>query len=1059
MVLDPVRIRLLGGLSVQIDGRPPIERFPTRRSAELVALLALAPAGRLVRDQVIEALWPHLDAAAGAANLRKAAHHARRTLALDDAVVLRNEQIQLLPGRDVVTDVAELLEAADAAIAAGDPEAARAAAAAYTGELLPEARYEDWAGDPRRLVRERVLALLRLAGEWERLLELDPLDEDAARRVMEAAAEAGRRHRALEVYDQLRRALAVEVGVAPAPSTEDLYATVAASFQGAVSDAVGRPEEMARARSALQGHPPGMLIVRGPAGIGSSTFLRGLAGRLRSGEQVVAMAMGTGPEDSFGVLAALVDELVLQVPGALDAVGTRARDAIARVHAVAQGFEASAPGTAAGSGSDGASGPSLTRHQLLGVVRRLVAAVDRPVVLIVDDAHHADESSLGVLALLTGPAPGSCSVVLCHHADVAPRPLQRAVTAAARRGPLDTIDLPPFDLAQLRTLAASMDQPTDDRTIELLAARSDGNPLLAAELCRVGSAVDVTVPVELVGRWLTDFDDIEATRLSRLALLAEPSDLATAAALTGPLDGGGTDAADDAAVAALLDSALSAGVLVVEQGRYRFRHELVRTALADQLAPHERQEAHRVAAERLAAARARPALVARHLLLGGRPDEAVPWLLRASEDAVGLGGHPAAVEHLDRVLEHDPDHAVALARRAASLDAMGDLRAVAAYDAAVRVATPDEVHELRPLQALAMVKLGDPEGGMRVVEGAMPRRLESQLAKALAYCGAGLMGHADPAIGCELAAEGRRLALRTGDPAALVVASWAQAGAAHARGELRSSLVADLTDTSSFPGLAVAVFDGQLCITQRLLYGARPYDDVIGWAAGFRAEAERLGAARATAFATTLGGEAELLSGRLDAAEQDLRLGHRLHHEMGAATGEAFALQRLAELAALRGDTRAADHLLDEALAVARDSDVGFHLFDRIYGTRISLADDPRTALDVVDEAEELVCGPFETCPGCRITLAVPAALALARAGELDRLVAYEESCRWLAEVVMRLPAWYAALDEVRGHRCLAEGATGTAEGHLRSAVDGFRAAGQPHDVARVERSLQQLRG
>jgi DNA-binding SARP family transcriptional activator/tetratricopeptide (TPR) repeat protein len=1057
MALAPVRIQLLGGLVVEIAGRPPVDRFPTRRSAELVALLALAPDGRLLRDQVIDALWPHLDAAAGAANLRKAAHHARHTLAVEDAVVLRNDRVELLPGRDVSTDVAELLEAAAAAIDARDPEAARAVASGATGELLPEARYEDWASDARRLVRARVLALLRLAGEWERLLELDPLDEDAARRVMEIAVEEGRRHRAIEVYGQLRRALAVDVGVAPSPSTEALYATVVASFPGAGSDAVDRPEELARARAALGGRVPRMVVVRGPAGIGSSTFLRELSNQLRSGGQVVAAAVGTEPEDSFGVLAALVDDLVLQVPGAVDVLGPRARDAIDRVHAVAHGLEPPVVAGGPAQGCDASPEAPLTRHQLLGVVRRLLAAIDTPVVLIVDDAHRADESSLGVLGLLTGPDRGSCSVVVCHRTEVVHRPLQRAVTAAARRAPLETIELPPFDLAQLRELAASMGRPTDEPSIERLAVRSDGNPLLAAELCRAGPAADVSLPVEVVGRWLSDLDDEEADQLGRLALLSEPLDLATVAALTGPFDGSRTDAAEVSPAISLLDAALGAGVLVVDQGRYRFRHELVRTALADQLAPHDRQEVHRTAAERLAADRARPALVARHFLLGGCPDEAVPWLLRAADEVVGLGGHPAAVEHLDRVLEHQPDHAEALRRRAAALDAMGDLRAVAAYDAAVRVATPDEVHELRPLQALAMVKLGDPEGGMRVVEGAMPRRLESQLARALAYCGAGLMGHADPAIGCELAAEGRRLALRSGDPAALVVASWAQAGAAHARGELRSSLVADLTDTSSFPELAVSVFDGQLCITQRLLYGARPYDDVIGWAAGFRAEAERLGAARATAFATTLGGEAELLSGRLDAAEDDLRLGHRLHHEMGAATGEAFALQRLAELAGLRGDVGAADHLLDEALAVARDSDVGFHLFDRIYGARISLARDPQAARDVVDEAEELVCGPLETCPGCRITLVVPAALALARAGELDRLVAYEESCRWLADVVMRLPAWYAALDEVRGQRCLAEGAGAEAERHLQQAVEGFRTAGQPYDIARVEGVLHRL--
>ena len=78
---------------------------------------------------------------------------------------------------------------------------------------------------------------------------------------------------------------------------------------------------------------------------------------------------------------------------------------------------------------------------------------------------------------------------------------------------------------------------------------------------------------------------------------------------------------------------------------------------------------------------------------------------------------------------------------------------------------------------------------------------------------------------------------------------------------------------------------------------------------------------------------------------------------------------------------------LDDALALARESDIGFHLLDRIYGTLITAAPDPVSALAALDEAEVGVRGPLETCPGCRITLTVPAAIAAARVGDLDRLV------------------------------------------------------------------------
>ncbi|HSP05070.1 MAG TPA: hypothetical protein VLR27_16275, partial [Acidimicrobiales bacterium] len=197
-----------------------------------------------------------------------------------------------------------------------------------------------------------------------------------------------------------------------------------------------------------------------------------------------------------------------------------------------------------------------------------------------------------------------------------------------------------------------------------------------------------------------------------------------------------------------------------------------------------------------------------------------------------------------------------------------------------------------------------------------------------------------------------------------------------------------------------------------------------------------------------------LLAGRLDEAEVDLRDGGRLHRAVGGAVGEALALQRLAEVAIHRGRDREAWDLLDEALDLARVTDIGFHLLDRIYGTRITLAGrDPDAALAAVDEAESAVQGQLETCPGCRITFAVPAAIACATAGELDRALRYEEASAWLAQVVMRLPAWDAAHEEVRGHVRLAAGDAGLAKQHFARAASGFGAAGHPLDAERC-RSL-----
>ena len=137
---------------------------------------------------------------------------------------------------------------------------------------------------------------------------------------------------------------------------------------------------------------------------------------------------------------------------------------------------------------------------------------------------------------------------------------------------------------------------------------------------------------------------------------------------------------------------------------------------------------------------------------------------------------------------------------------------------------------------------------------------------------------------------------------------------------------------------------------------------------------------------------------------------------------------------------------------MARQTDVGFHLLDRIYGTRMTLSADPESALHALEDARAAVHGPLETCPGCRITFAVPAAIAAARAGRLDLAADYERASEYLANVVMRLPAWYAALEEVRAHVARARGdGEAVAAARFTAAASGFRAAGQPLDAARCE--------
>ncbi len=216
-------IRLLGGFAVVIDGTPvPPSAWRHRRGADLLKLLALAPDHRLHREQVMDALWPDLPADAAGTNLRKATHHLRRSLGTPDPVVVDGGFVALCSDSAVTTDVAAFGAAANEALDAGG-DACATATALYTGDLLPDDRYADWTFEQRERLRLRYLQLLKLAGDWTRVLEVDPTDEAAHRALMQRCLDAGDRQGALRQFAGLRDALRTDLGVGPDRASVELY--------------------------------------------------------------------------------------------------------------------------------------------------------------------------------------------------------------------------------------------------------------------------------------------------------------------------------------------------------------------------------------------------------------------------------------------------------------------------------------------------------------------------------------------------------------------------------------------------------------------------------------------------------------------------------------------------------------------------------------------------------------------------------------------------------------------------------------------------------------------
>lgn len=309
-----VSIKLLGEFRVVVGGREvAADAWPGRRAAQLVQLLALEPEHRLLRNQVIERLWPHLDAEAGAANLRKAAHHARQALANPDAVVLRGGQVTLFPSWSVQTDIGHFEALAEVALGSADRATCVAAASVYRDDLLPASLYEEWTQAPRRRLRSRYLELLRRSGQWQRLVEVEPTGEEAYRELMRSAMATGSRPAAIRWYGRLRTVLEQELGILPSRDTDAVYDECIAGLGVTESAFVGRQVELASATAVLRSDPGaevGALVVRGPAGIGKSALCRQVARVARAEGWMVITAAATLAGSPYTPLSAVIDQLV-----------------------------------------------------------------------------------------------------------------------------------------------------------------------------------------------------------------------------------------------------------------------------------------------------------------------------------------------------------------------------------------------------------------------------------------------------------------------------------------------------------------------------------------------------------------------------------------------------------------------------------------------------------------------------------------------------------------------------------------------------------------------------
>ena len=458
-----IDVKLLGGFEVLLDGIPvPSTAWSRRQAASLVKLLALAPGRRLHREQVIEALWPGLALDAAAPRLHKATHYARKALGAA-AVGTRAEVLWL--GDDANVDVDRFYGLAERALENGTLEVIDAALAAHRGPLLPDDPYEPWAEQARERVRTLHLDLLRRAERWDGVLQQEPADEQAHLALMRASATSGDVRGAVRQYERMEQALQRELGIVPSVEAQQLRDRLEAELHGPTDARRSHRRRLYGRRQignlvrdhldqAIDGHGSTLLFT-GPPGVGKSAVLdltENLAARRgwRTGRGTASAVEGLWP---YAPVLEALNNLCRKHHALLDGLDDAYRIEIER----------------ALSGRDVSWSGESSHQRLFVAAAELVrlAAAGRGLLIVLDDAHEADDASLRLLHYLSRCAMSEPVLIAVAHRPLREQPLRDVAESLIARGAGQQVALTPLSEPATRQLRA-------DRFPDLPASAVEG---------------------------------------------------------------------------------------------------------------------------------------------------------------------------------------------------------------------------------------------------------------------------------------------------------------------------------------------------------------------------------------------------------------------------------------------------------------------------------------------------------------------------------------------------------------------------------------------------------
>ncbi len=428
-----MEFRILGPL--EVEGAEGRVQLGGKKQRGLLALLLLHDGEVVSAGRLIELLWDEPPADAAKA-LQVNVSRLRRALGSEDVVQTRPGGYLLQVEADSF-DVRQFERHAATGrdlLAAGDVAGARSALAEalalWRGTPLADLASEPFAGPAVSRLEELYLVTIedrieadlllgahaQLVGELEALVARHPLRERLRRQWMLALYRCGRQAEALQAYRDARRALVDELGIEPGKELQELEQAIlrqdpSLDLAAAPADAprpgrraagilVGRDRELEELSTALDDAVAGrgrLFLVSGDSGVGKTRLVDELASRAKD--------MGAG----------LLWGRCSKRPGAppywpwtqaLEPLG----DSVPEL--------------------DAAAGES-ERFQLFVEIAAALqkSSAERPLLVVLDDLHRAEEQSLLLLEFLAGEIAKMHVAIVATYVESADEPAELAALA------------------------------------------------------------------------------------------------------------------------------------------------------------------------------------------------------------------------------------------------------------------------------------------------------------------------------------------------------------------------------------------------------------------------------------------------------------------------------------------------------------------------------------------------------------------------------------------------------------------------------------------------------